>query len=670
MSLHNLNLSRKFLLLGLVALLTAAVPTWFLVQQALGQIRTAQQAVQGMAPLMALQKVVQFAQQHRGLSAGMLAGNEAMKGRRPGVRDQVQQALAEVDHQLAQAGASPALSSHWAQRKQHWQQIEQAVGAGQWSAAESTREHTRLIASVLALNVELMDAFGLTLDPEMATHDLIAAAFVSAPWLTEKLGIMRAMGSGFLTQGQLPPQGKGTLLGLRDRVVELHDDTMAHLAQATTLHSGFEGQLRAPAQALKAEVTQTLALAGQHLIDATDIQLPATTYFDAFTRTIDAVYQFNGLAMQALQTELSQRVRGLYTGIAWLLGLQLLLLAAAVATALVFVRSITSPMQHAVRLARAVAEGDLTVPCPPHGSNETGQLLSALAAMQQQLATLVSSVRSDAEGVATASSEIAQGNNDLSARTEQAASALEQTAASMEELNSHVQKNADNAREADQLARQAQVVAQRGGGVVQQVVSTMDDIARSSKQIADIIGVIDGIAFQTNILALNAAVEAARAGEQGRGFAVVAGEVRNLAQRSAQAAKEIKTLINASVTRVDQGSALVSQAGATMDEVVASIGRVTAIVGEISAASVEQSTGVAQVGEAVGQMDHATQQNAALVEEMAAAAAGLSTQASQLVRAVSVFRTDAHDAAPNRSSARDPAPTNTSGPRLLGHNRA
>ncbi|WP_028996746.1 methyl-accepting chemotaxis protein [Azohydromonas australica] len=291
----------------------------------------------------------------------------------------------------------------------------------------------------------------------------------------------------------------------------------------------------------------------------------------------------------------------------------------------------------AARVAREIAQGNLAVDlnCRP---GDDRSLMAAMKTMRDNLERTVGEVRRNAEGVATASAQIAQGNQDLSQRTEQQASALQETAASMDELGSTVRHNADNAGQADQLAQGASAVAVKGGEVVAQVVQTMRGIEDSSKKIADIIGVIDSIAFQTNILALNAAVEAARAGEQGRGFAVVAGEVRTLAQRSAEAAKEIKALITDSVQRVGDGSVLADQAGRTMAEVVTSIQRVTDLMGEINSASSEQSKGVAQVGEAVAQMDQATQQNAALVEESAAAAESLRQQAQRLVEAVSVFR--------------------------------
>jgi methyl-accepting chemotaxis protein len=315
--------------------------------------------------------------------------------------------------------------------------------------------------------------------------------------------------------------------------------------------------------------------------------------------------------------------------------------ALAIGMAVVVIRSILGQLggepAEATQLASAIAEGNLTLAIAVKPGDHSS-LMSRLAAMQASLQKVVSNVRQNSESVATASAQIAQGNQDLSGRTEEQASALQQTAATMEQLGTTVRNNADSARQANQLAQGASAVAAQGGVVVGKVVNTMQGISDSSRKIGDIIGVIDSIAFQTNILALNAAVEAARAGEQGRGFAVVASEVRSLAQRSAEAAREIKSLIGRSVEQVEQGTALVGQAGKTMGEIVSSIQRVSDIVGEITSASAEQSNGVQQVSEAVSQMDQATQQNAALVEESAAAAESLKGQAQQLVQAVAVFK--------------------------------
>lgn len=314
--------------------------------------------------------------------------------------------------------------------------------------------------------------------------------------------------------------------------------------------------------------------------------------------------------------------------------------AVAVAVGIWLARAINRPVVAVSNALQAVAKGDLIVSIPKGGNDELGDLLRTLAAMQDALRRIMGQVRDAANSVSLASAEIASGNQNLSARTEQTASSLEQTAASIEELTSTVRNTADAARQANQLATSATEVAARGGAVVQQVVSTMQEIHASSQRIGDIIGTIDGIAFQTNILALNAAVEAARAGEAGRGFAVVAGEVRQLAQRSSQAAKEIKDLIGASVGRVDAGTKLVADAGQTMSEIVASIRRVSDIVGEIAAAAKEQSEGIDQVNSAVGQLDQMTQQNAALVEQTAAAAQSLKDQAQRLTQAIGVFRLD------------------------------
>ncbi|MBT9456233.1 MAG: MCP four helix bundle domain-containing protein [Burkholderiaceae bacterium] len=320
-----------------------------------------------------------------------------------------------------------------------------------------------------------------------------------------------------------------------------------------------------------------------------------------------------------------------------MLGLLAAMVAGSAAVGWFIARSITVPIAQAVKVAQTVAGGDLGSQIVVNSRDETGQLLHALKAMNDSLVTVVGTVRQGSDSIATGSAQIATGNADLSQRTEEQASNLQQTAASMEQLSATVKNNADTARQATQLASSASVAAAKGGVVVGQVVGTMEAITASSKRISDIIGVIDGIAFQTNILALNAAVEAARAGEQGRGFAVVASEVRSLAQRSAEAAKEIKVLINDSVVNVETGSQQVGEAGRTMDDIVAQVKRVNDLIAEISAATIEQTAGIGQVSDAVTQLDQVTQQNAALVEESAAAADSLSQQAAKLVAAVSVF---------------------------------
>jgi methyl-accepting chemotaxis protein len=364
-----------------------------------------------------------------------------------------------------------------------------------------------------------------------------------------------------------------------------------------------------------------------------DVQIRQKVYLESLDEFMR--YEESQMQESTRQVDASVKATNIMTGL-------LLVIAVAVAMLLGIgiIRSITQPLRKAVDLSRAVADGNLTVQVTGGGRNELGELLVAQRDMLTRLRQMVQRVREGSESVASASTQISSGSADLSVRTESQASTIEETAATMEELGATVDQNAGRARQANQLAQSASLVAVRGGEVVTQVVATMGEINGSSRKIADIINVIDGIAFQTNILALNAAVEAARAGDQGRGFAVVAAEVRSLAGRSAAAAKEIKSLISASVERVEAGTVLVDQAGATMTEIVASIRQVTDIMGEISAASTEQSLGVAQMGEAITQMDQTIQQNAAMVEEMTAAATNLKRLADDQVQAVAVFKLD------------------------------
>ncbi|MDQ1829441.1 methyl-accepting chemotaxis protein [Massilia scottii] len=377
------------------------------------------------------------------------------------------------------------------------------------------------------------------------------------------------------------------------------------------------------------------------------------------TQKIDAIVTYIGTESRALTVAMAKaQAAGERLATIELLVIVLVTVVVGAVIMVWLVRSITGPLKEAVNIARTVASGDLSTSIVARGNDEIGMLLKSLKDMHDSLAEIVGKVRAGTDAITSASSEIADGNQDLSARTEEQASSLEETASAMEELTSTVKQNGENASQASKLASDASVVAVRGGDAVAQVIHTMGSINESSKKIVDIIGVIDGIAFQTNILALNAAVEAARAGEQGRGFAVVASEVRNLAQRSAAAAKEIKTLIGDSVDKVETGSKLVGQAGSTMEEVVASVQRVTAIIGEIAVASGEQNVGIDQINDAIGQMDAVTQQNAALVEQAAAAAESMKQQAASLAEAVSIFKIgDRHlAAAPAARAVRRDAP--------------
>jgi methyl-accepting chemotaxis protein len=427
-----------------------------------------------------------------------------------------------------------------------------------------------------------------------------------------------------------------TLARLRKDYNDAHDKWQSS-GIGSELESKLLVQADGPAKAFYATVFDTLIPAAQKEDKAgvAGALQAAESAYEEHRKAIDEVVkQANALVAQDQEDARNRiQVASLLLG-----GILLVSMAASLGTAMLMVRSIVRPLREAVLAAQTFASGDLSADIVSRGNHEFAQLLGAMKHMQTNLVVLVGQVRTGSVTVELAASEISQGNSDLSARTESQASALEQTAASMEELSAQVRLNAENAHQANKLAISATSIAQRGGGVVAEVVDTMKGINHQSQKIAEIIGVIDGIAFQTNILALNAAVEAARAGEQGRGFAVVASEVRALAGRSADAAKEIKTLITASVQRVQQGAALVDQAGGTMQEIVQSIKRVSDIVGEITVASSEQAIGVSQVGEAVTQMDQATQQNSALVEEMAAAAMGLKRQANDLVASVAVFQ--------------------------------
>lgn len=581
---------------------------------------------------------MQYIQQHRGLSAALLNGNDALVNRISETQKELNKALDLVDIKLKEANISARNVSVWSIQKQRILDIQKAVLARQLKTPESTAQHTKVVEDLMLLSEEVIIESDLLLDPVNNTYFLMNATMINAPRLAENIGLMRATGTALLSAGKIEIEGHTKLAGMLNNVNLFFSDFMRNVERAIQSDAEMKAALEAKGNEVKSLIDNTLQMTNRELLQAKELTKPSTEYFAEYTRTIDALYDYNFLAADFLVQTLQQRQQDLERTIYFIIGMLAAILTVTIMFAVFIVRSITRRLQEAINIANAIASGDLTSRIEVTSTNETGRLLQALKTMSDNLIDLIGKVRAGTHQITTASGEIATGNSDLSQRTEEQASNLEETASSMEELTSTVKQNADNARQANQLAAGATEIAKKGGTVVGQVVQTMNSINESSKKIVDIISVIDSIAFQTNILALNAAVEAARAGEQGRGFAVVATEVRTLAQRSAAAAKEIKELINDSVAKVENGTYLVDEAGATMDEIVTAVKRVTDIMSEIAAASQEQSTGIEQVNQAVTQMDEVTQQNAALVEEATAAAESMQEQAQALTQAINTFK--------------------------------
>ncbi len=638
-SIQNLPMRGKFLLIGIIAFVTAAVPSGFLIQNKVHELRTAERETSGLPPAGALLQLIQLTQQHRALSAQLLGGNEAAAADATAKGAEVAKAL-DRTLQSTRAMGITLLASQADSVAGAWQALSGGVRGKTLTGPQSNAAHTALVAQELALLQSIATESGIVLHPNESGYHLQNGVLNLLPRLTESFGQVRARGALVLSKGEIAAAERVRIESLVALARSQFADARQFLDRAAKNDPALQQSLGSLLANANAAAEEGLKLVETRVVNAENLDLPAPEFVAVQTRAINAQFDLITAALAALDQELDHTVAAAVRQVALVCALLAALGCLAAWVMWSVARSTSGSILKALTVAESVAEGRLDNRFDAVQSrDEAGRLLTALARMNAQLTGLVDGVRQNADSVATASAQIALGNQDLSARTEKQAAALQQTAASMEQVSTTVLQNADNARQANQLAQGASSVAVQGGKVVREVVTTMRDINDSSKRIVDIISVIDGIAFQTNILALNAAVEAARAGEQGRGFAVVASEVRSLAQRSAHAAQEIKGLITESVGRVEQGTALVDQAGRTMEEVVTSIARVTDIMGEITVASNEQSTGVASVGRAIAQMDQATQQNAALVEESAAAAGSLKAQAEQLVDSVAVFRT-------------------------------
>ncbi len=651
----NLKVVHRFTLLGMIAFLLTIIPSTLYVRQAYQEMRIAEREASGVASVRPLLKVIELTQQHRALSALVLGGDAAMEPQRAAKAQEIDKAAEAVSAALALLHDAGARAS-WQGAQQDWAALRSSVAARGLSVADSFDRHVALIARLLQENEQFADDFGLSLDPELESYELVQAVLYALPALTEDLGKVRAKGGGMLATRTASPTDRQALGFYISKATDGLSLMTRAFDKAASANPGLKDKLDGPMRTAADLAQQSARLATEQVVASAQLTYAAPDFVAALTRAIEAQFKVNDAALDVLARMLDDRVAGKQRALVLLLGGLALLIGLGSWLALAAARSITGQLggepAQVMAIANAVAAGDLTTSIT-QGSGDDASIMAAMARMQQSLRRLVGQVLAGADAIATGTAQIAAGSQDLSSRTEEQASSLQQTAASMEQLTSAVKQSADNAKQASQIAASASDAAGKGGAVVGQVVATMQDITASSRKIAEIIGVIDGIAFQTNILALNAAVEAARAGEQGRGFAVVAGEVRTLAQRSAQAAREIKSLIGASVEKIESGAQLVNAAGTNMETIVAQVRRVTDLVGEITAASLEQSSGIGQVNDAVTQMDQVTQQNAALVEESAAAAQSLKDQAGRLAEAVKVFKLAQNEARAAIGQARE-----------------
>ncbi|RSZ60934.1 HAMP domain-containing protein [Massilia atriviolacea] len=671
--LGKLKVWHTYLILSILGILLASIPTYLYIKEAAKGLTAYSSEQAGMPGVASMLRVIQYTQQHRGLSALVLGGTGAAEDKRTAKQAEADAAFAAVDTLIGHI-SDPAIARRWAEPRREWDALRAGVAGKTLSVAQSYAAHTALLSKALKVNELIGDYYGLSLDPDKDSYQLIQAMYYQLPYLTEELGQLRAKGAGLLGKKEASQDERqiiSSMIGkINDRVLQ----TSNAFGKAVNYNPAI-GKSLAPlmndAVALSSTIT---GLANEQILKPDTLSYSPSEYVAAATSAIDAQFALNTAAKTDLDAMFVAKIGNFHTERWTMAGIMLALLAAAGWFTVLVTRAVTVPLNNAVAVAQSVASGNLVNEFEVGADNEVGHMLRALKEMNDSLRGIVGDVRDSIENISAATRDIASGNNDVSSRLESQASNLEETASSMEELTSTVRQNADNAHQANELVLGASQAATKGAAVVSQVVQTMGDINDGSRKIVDIISVIDGIAFQTNILALNAAVEAARAGEQGRGFAVVASEVRNLAQRSASAAKEIKVLINHSVDRVEAGNQLASDAGSAMGDILNSVTRITSIMAEIAVASAQQGAGIEQINHAVTQMDDMTQQNAALVEQTAAASSSLQEQAASLVQAMSIFTLGNEAAAaaqrpdaPARVAAASPRRLAGAGQRQLKH---
>ncbi len=632
--IDRLSLRQKFLLLSLVCLLSAAVPAGLAVWQSWSTWKGLDREVAGLAPAEALLALVKVTQEHRGLSNAVLSGNAAQDGARQQRQLKVNEAMGAVRTAL-QTQNDPGLSERIQGLQTQWLALADEVAQRRVAAPASLKRHTELVNQQLLLLDDLLDHAGLSTDGEAQSYHMIMAAFRDLPRMIERLGLARAKGTAMLATGDVDASSSAVLRGHLE-AAHVHGRDVDRALGKT----GLQADPAARDMVATWKQAQQAQAQAQDLVRnvADGRQMVPKAYFDEMTQHIVAQFAISDAVLDVLNQRLAERKAAEVSHLgAVVLGIgSLLLLSIWLGGAIQ--RRVLEAADQAGHAARALAQGDLSVSLHSRSQDELGDMVRAMSEAMGRLRGLVTQIREASTSVAQAAGEIAQGNQDLSQRTEGQASSLQQTASSMDEISAMVRVNSGTAQQANSLAQQASSGASQSGDTFREVVGKMADIRDASRRIAEINAVIDGIAFQTNILALNAAVEAARAGEQGRGFSVVAAEVRTLAQRSANAAREIKTLISQSTDTVEAGYQLAESTGDNIQTLVARVLEVSQLMSNLAAGNEQQQLGIEQVNQAVNHLDQGTQQNAALVEQSSAAAISLRHQAQRLQEAIGHFK--------------------------------
>ncbi len=637
----RLKLWQKFTLVCSIALLLAGGLSWLLMRHYYQDIRTVQSELSGLEPMRDVVSLVKLTQQHRGLSAGLLAGDAQLQADQRAKQAEVGQALKQASasvQALVRENGDKGLTESLRRIEQDWQLLATAVQTQGIAGPASFQAHGALIQQQLELSAKVLDVSALILDPEAPSFYLISGLLDQLPRQIESMGQLRALGSAILARQAITTDERIQLQILLAQAKDQSQKMQAHARQALEADRALEARIAPALNESMASYDRARQLVQDKILQASVLDLSPKEYFAGMTKAIDGPYALikagDTMLNELLGVRLAQAERELLLLAGSLLAVVVLSAWVIYAT----MRQAGQAVKETLAATQALAQGDLGHRVRVDSHDEFGTIAQTLDESMHTLANTMQEIKQAIHSVNTASSEIASGTQDLSQRTEEQASALEQTSASMKVLSDHVQKNSEDAQQACDMAQRACDVARQGGSTVHDVVDSMQKINESSNRINDIIGVIDSIAFQTNILALNAAVEAARAGEQGRGFAVVASEVRVLAQRASEAAREIKSLITESVEQVAVGTRKANQAGDAVHGIVEAITRVTTIMTSISQASADQTQGILQVLAAVTEMDDMTQKNAAMVEESAAASKNLLAQADQVAQAMDRFQ--------------------------------